>query len=553
VSGPPETALFIGRLHPLLVHLPIGLIVLLAALELLSRSRRFRNANSSAGFILALAVPLAVFTVVCGWLLSLGGGYQQHLLQWHKWLGIGTAAACCLAALCYWLDLKTLYRCCLFGTVAVLAVASHFGGSLTHGSDYLVRYAPAPLRSLLGLKHRAQPLPINPGDINQLPAFAGLVQPVLEQNCVACHGAEKSEAKLRLDSLAALLKGGKSGPALAPGSSGESLILKRLRLPPDDKFHMPPQGKPPLARDDLALLQWWIENGAPADKKVAELKRPATIARILERRFGAPAAIAYATPPKPSKVASSLAAALSDELGIPITFLAEDKPWLQCNASIAGPIFGDAELSKLSALGPNLRWLDLAGTKITDAGLRAVAAMPNLKRLHLERTAITDTGLARLGTLTELEYLNIYGTAVTDAGLASLQAMPRLRQLYLWQTKVTPAAAKAFAAARTDQDQIQGWRQEIEELEAKIENEKFSVELGTTTVAPASTNAMPANQQCPVSGKPADLAHTVDYQGTVIAFCCKDCKAKFEQDPKPFLGKLGLIAKLPDTNTQSIR
>jgi uncharacterized membrane protein/YHS domain-containing protein len=551
VSGPPETALFIGRLHPLLVHLPIGLIVLLAALELMSRSRRFRNANSNAGFILTLAVPLALFTVVCGWLLSLGGGYQQHLLQWHKWLGIGTAAACCLAALCYWLNLKRLYQGCLFATVAALAVASHFGGSLTHGSDYLVRYAPAPLRSLLGLNRQAQPPPIKPGDVNQLSAFAGLVQPVLEQNCIACHGAEKSEARLRLDSLAALLKGGKSGPSLVPGSPGESLILKRLRLPPDDKLHMPPEGKPPVARDDLALLQWWIENGAPADKKVGELKRPANIARILEKRFGAPATLA-AAPPKPFKEVSLLVNSLGDELGIPIAPLAEDKPWLQGNASIAGPGFGDAELARLSALGPNLRWLDLAGTKITDAGLGSLAAMPNLTRLHLERTAITDAGLARLGTLTELEYLNLYGTAITDAGLASLQSLPRLRHLYLWQTKVTPAAAKAFAAARIDQDQIQGWQQEIEELEAKIQDEKMFVELGTPMAPAAATNATPVNQQCPVSGKPADPANTVAYQGALIAFCCQDCKAKFEHDPKPFLGKLGLIAKSSETNTQSI-
>src|SRR5208282_104738 len=156
-----------------------------------------------------------------------------------------------------------------------------------HGSDYLVRYAPARLRAWLGVKRQAPTLQTKPGEVNQLPVFAGLAQPVFQQNCVACHGPEKSEARLRLDSLADMLKGGKSGPALTPGSPAESLILKRLRLPPEDKLHMPPEGKAPVSHDDIALLQWWIENGAPADKKVGEFKRPANVARILDKRFGA--------------------------------------------------------------------------------------------------------------------------------------------------------------------------------------------------------------------------------------------------------------------------
>src|SRR3954453_16100532 len=130
MSGPPEIVLFFGRLHPLLVHLPIGLIVLLAILEWMARYPRFKNANASARFILALAVPLALFTVLCGWLLSLGGSYGPQLLQWHKWTGISTAAICALAGLFYSLDKKRLYRVCLFSSIAVLIVASHFGGSL---------------------------------------------------------------------------------------------------------------------------------------------------------------------------------------------------------------------------------------------------------------------------------------------------------------------------------------------------------------------------------------------------------------------------------------
>lgn len=183
MNPPPDSFLFFGRLHPVLVHLPIGLVVLLAVLELFARFRRFRNANANVGFILALAVPLACFTALCGWLLSLAGGYDARLLQWHKWTGIGTAAACALVALLYRLDLKRPYRWSLFAATVALAIASHLGGSLTHGSDYLVRYAPQSLRSLLGFTVVTKPAEAKPKDVTGQPVFAAVVQPVLEKNC----------------------------------------------------------------------------------------------------------------------------------------------------------------------------------------------------------------------------------------------------------------------------------------------------------------------------------------------------------------------------------
>jgi len=259
MNSPSELGLFFGRLHPLLVHLPIGLIVLLAFLEVLARIPRFKHANANAGVILALAVPAAAFSVLFGWLLSLGGGYQERLLQWHKWTAIGTACVCALAALLYWLDLKRPYRWCLFCSFVALLLASHFGGSLTHGSDYLVRYAPGPLRNWLGGGTPVAPAPPKPKDIAQLKVFAEVIQPALQKNCVSCHGPEKIKGKLRLDSLEALLKGGGSGPAIVPGKAAESELVRRLKLPPASEDHMPPEGKPQPAADEIALLQWWID------------------------------------------------------------------------------------------------------------------------------------------------------------------------------------------------------------------------------------------------------------------------------------------------------
>jgi uncharacterized membrane protein/mono/diheme cytochrome c family protein len=497
MSGPSDITLFFGRLHPLLVHLPIGLIVLLAILETMAFSTRFRNANASTHFILALAVPLATLTALCGWLLSRGGSYGDQLLQWHKWTGIGTAAGCAVAALCYSLNFKRSYRACLGMTIVALIVASHFGGSLTHGSDYLVRYAPGPVRRVFGITSATEAAIKKSTNIAELQVFADLVQPVLQQNCVSCHGPEKSESGLRLDSFEAVLKGGKSGTAVAAGKSAESSLIKRLLLPLHEKEHMPPEGKPQPEPDQVTLMRWWIDAGAPPQQKIGQLKTPARIWRTLQARYGDPAALAKKVPPKPLRVIQPLLGKLADDLNIEVTVLSPGEPWLQCNARMAGTNFGDAELARLAPLSSNFRWLDLAGTRVSDAGLAQLEGMPNLVRLHLERTPITDVGLTHLKGLAELEYLNLYSTGVTDAGLEQLHVLSGLKQLYLWQTKVTPAAAAGLTEALRDDEQTQLLQAQIEQLKARLKREHVSIELGVPAGKSSSTNSSGLNAKVP--------------------------------------------------------
>jgi hypothetical protein len=168
----------------------------------------------------------------------------------------------------------------------------HLGGSLTHGSDYLTRYAPEPIKKLLGVVDRKK---ISPSaaikDPLRLPVFADIIAPVLEKNCVACHGPDKSKAKLRLDSFAGLMRGSKNGAIFKPGDAEYSELVQRTLLPQASDDHMPPAGKPQPTADDLALLGWWIDAGTPEIKTVAELKLPENILKIIAARFDIPAAL----------------------------------------------------------------------------------------------------------------------------------------------------------------------------------------------------------------------------------------------------------------------
>lgn len=284
-NAPPDILVFVGRLHVLLVHLPIGMLALLAAMELTALVPRFKTAqvNASAGFVLAMVAPLAVVTAICGWFLSLSGGYAETLLAWHKWLGITVAAGCILTAALFRLHKSVAYRVSLFATAGLLMAAGHLGGSLTHGSDFLTRYAPWPLKELLPAsaekEQNAQPNPT--ADRWQLPVFAGVIAPVFHDKCVMCHGPEKSKAKMRLDSYAGVLRGSENGAVVKPGNADQSPMIKRISLPAASDDHMPPSGKPQLTASEIALLKWWINAGAPETNTLAELQPPADIQAII--------------------------------------------------------------------------------------------------------------------------------------------------------------------------------------------------------------------------------------------------------------------------------
>jgi hypothetical protein len=157
------------------------------------------------------------------------------------------------------------------------------------------------------------------------------------------------------------------------------------------------------------------------------------------------------------------------QTGLSVTPLAQDEPFLHVHATNAVNTLTDADLQKLNAVAPQVAWLDLARTGVTDAGLGVLGRLEHLTRLHLENTAVTDAALENLEGLEYLEYLNLYGTKVTDAGLQHLESLPRLRALYVWQTEVTAEAAERLQAA----------------------NPRLEVNLGWTPVVPASATESP--------------------------------------------------------------
>jgi uncharacterized membrane protein len=449
--------LFVGRFHPLFLHVPIGFLVLAFILEIMSRFGRFHHYRGPVGFILALGAASAVVTTVLGLMLAQGGGYNDELLSFHQWSGIAVCAFSVLAvALRQAKDrrpsarLHKLYIGTLSALMLTIAAAGHYGGSLTHGSDYLTRYMPAGLRTLAGLPEQRTYEKKVITNLDSAVVYTDIIDPILYAYCTSCHNESKSKGDLMMHTPEAMLAGGETGKLFVPGNAGSSLMIERILLPEDHDDHMPPKGKSQLTDEQIKLLTWWIDEGAPFDKRVAEVRVSDDIKEVLATLVDPDAnksEIEILLASKTSAVSEQTLAQFQIK-GVSVEPLSHEIHWLQ--ADVAPFVKADSLLGAFGALSQDVTWLSLAGTATTDSGLSHVGGFKYLTRLHLGNTSVTDKGMQHLKDLLYLESLNLYGTRVSDEGVQHLSGLKNLRVLYLWKTDVTPDGVSRLQKALPD-------------------------------------------------------------------------------------------------------
>jgi mono/diheme cytochrome c family protein len=415
---------FLGRFHPLAVHLPIGLIVLLPLLEI---AGAFRPAlREAAGFVLGLACAACLGTLILGFLLAYGSGDAGTTVTRHLWGGI---------ALCIGLFLCLLarssestgsaargYPALLVCVLLVLLFTAHQGGSLTHGSNYLTEYLPAPLKrwAMLGAVSAAVP--------NSDSFYGKHIHPIFDSNCVACHGPGKMQGGLRLDSYESLMRGGKDGPVVLPRSSDTSLLIERVTLPANNQHFMPAEGRPSLKPDQIAWIRAWIQQGAsPTAINVAGISIPEGSKELPIQPVGDYSSLMDEI----RQMQQSQSAKLLPVSGKP-------SDGLILNTVDVAPSFGDAQLAQFQRFAPYIVEADLARTAVTDASFDILSRFTHLRVLHLEGTAVTGSGLAKLTALSQLTYLNLSETKITTPAVAPLKSMPNLHHVYLFSSPAEP-------------------------------------------------------------------------------------------------------------------
>ncbi|MFX0555637.1 c-type cytochrome domain-containing protein [Maribacter sp. CXY002] len=421
----------IGRLHPLIVHLPIGFIIL--GLLLQAYDRKGKVHKEVIGLIYLWAGYTAVFACLSGYLQYLGEGYAFDSVKSHLWSGVVTAFFCFLM----WFRLRGISAIEVLGKIPVVAFSvlifilvsftGHQGGAITHGEDYLVEPLPNSIKSVLGYDvFKEKEIVLTEDTWENAVFYTDVVQPIINNSCVSCHNPKKAKGDLLLNTQEGILTSGENGPVVVANHPDDSDFFARMKLPKESDDHMPPKDKKQPSKDEIKLVGIWIENGLSFDKTIGELG----LDKSLFTSFF-PKAIETDYPH------AEIAAALTDSIhkvkanGLHVEPISGATNFLKVSA-LNLPSFDDAYFESLMPIRQQIAVLDLGGTQITDTIFQNLSALPNLTILKLDHTTLTGEQIGLLKSLAHLRTLNLSHTNFKKENLKKLEQFQHLKKIYLF-------------------------------------------------------------------------------------------------------------------------
>ncbi len=451
---------FIGRFHPLLVHLPLGIIAfayLLLVLQKLFRINFEKTIN--IGFLSGAIFSL--FSCATGWLLSISGDYEGFILNNHQQAGVCTTV---FAFLTYFFK---NYRC-FFSSVLLIAlsVTAYLGGTLTHGEGYLSDFIKSDQNDKKSREIVQSNLLISKKDsIKKIFEYREKIVPIFKKKCYNCHSSTKKKGGLRLDSEFFIVKGGKNGKVLVAGNSSLSSLFTNLILSQEHDKHMPPKGKPQLSKQEIDIIHYWINKGA-SFKEGFEIFKTNNSVYISDNSFPVEFKMKDSLQiyKELKKEDLSLEAKLFLQRNPPITDILMER-FKQMEISITylsnTSNLIEANLINVRNFNPNLIRdlkniqnqiirLRLSNQAVEDNDLLLLCDFKNLNRLNLENTLITENALFVLKDLQNLEHLNLYNTNVSDNSIEDLINIPNLKVVFLWKTKISEKGFEKLKKYRPD-------------------------------------------------------------------------------------------------------
>jgi hypothetical protein len=247
--------------------------------------------------------------------------------------------------------------------------------------------------------------------------YAERVAPILEKDCAGCHGPRLQRARLRLDTLGDVQLGGKNGRVVVAGDPQASTLYTRLLLPRSDKRAMPAGNKPPLAKDELRVIELWIAAGASGATPVGSIAgappppSPPIVVEPLDAE-----AVAKARAPFEQQVQALIARYPNS-----IRYLSRNSAALTVDVQRLGAGFGDADLAQFEPVAALVSRLDLSGTAITDAAAATLGAFGQLEALRLNGTRTGDAVLAPVAQMRGLKTLTLVDTNASPQRIAELR------------------------------------------------------------------------------------------------------------------------------------
>jgi uncharacterized membrane protein len=412
----------LGRLHPLVLHFPIVLMILALLIDAFRPKYNHETepiVKKYSNYLVLIAVLTSVIAASSGMFLSQEEGYEGETLNWHKWTG---SAMAILGYIYYLFRNKVLEgniylkRTPAFGLILILILTGHFGASLTHGENFVFENF-----------SKTEDVAFEDAEV-----FAHLVQPIFETKCVSCHNNQKMKGELLLNNIENIKKGGKSGHFYVAGEPEKSLLIKRIFLDPAEKEHMPPLGKTQLTLDEKQILKWWVQKNESFKLKVIELSKNDSLFVLAEKLFS-----------KKNKeenydfkhADADLIKKLNNEYRV-ITPLSKTSPALDLTL-FNSKFYNSSSLEELSGIKEQIVSLNLSKIPLNDSDLKIVSQFKNLNHLNLNFTNITSKGLEHLISLKKLKSLNLGDIKIDISYLENLlKAGNNLKKISLWNSNL---------------------------------------------------------------------------------------------------------------------
>lgn len=308
---------WLGDMHVVVLHLPIGIFFYAFAMEILGLLS-FRKFKPHLGATLFFAALSSIVSVVFGYFYFLRADYGPAELSWdlennnigmHMWLSILASFFVILSFLSkMWSrhheKWSFFYPLFMLFAASTMILGAHMGARLVHKNkdvegDFLKLIACEPLGVC---KDEIAKIP----DVTGIPAgerlvYAQIVKPILQGKCWECHagaelnplGKDKIKGDLDMTTVAKLLAGGEGGeelPVLVPGDSKASEMMIRVHLDPDDEDFMPcgkeDEPEAHLTDGEKKILGWWIDQetlmSEENDQVLAELAGHESILAAVE-------------------------------------------------------------------------------------------------------------------------------------------------------------------------------------------------------------------------------------------------------------------------------
>ena len=406
-----EIVKYLGKFHPLVLHLPIGSLLMTFLLFVISKLQK-----SSLDKAIRIGVDFsflgALTATILGYFLSLDDTYDIENLKSHLFAGLITLFLTFSLCISHRLQGKeNLFISLFVMTLIALSITGHKGAMITHGEDYLVPEAFFEEPKVEKLK-------------DSIHLYEKVVSVILEDKCVSCHNASKSKNNLRLDSYDLMMEGGNLGSLFDVDQPEKGLLVKYISLPMEDKLHMPPKNKAQLSDNEKWLLNHWVNSGA---------YKKSTYTKIDDGDLLKKQLISFLGLEKKVKQARGDVLAKLVAMGFRINANAIGDNLLK--AKFIKNKLKSEHIKALTKIKQQLVELDLSNSSFNDEMASTLADFQNLRVLRLDRTAISDKTLSYLHG-SELKVLNICNTSVTFSGVSSLLKYTNLKKIYAWNTSI---------------------------------------------------------------------------------------------------------------------